>query len=138
MATFLMSRCGGKWRQIFTWIYFFKNVFLFQNHYIHHTIHGDQTMNGNCPCAATQFMSSNGTYDNTLRPCSSSPASVQGWLDLANMPPKCPLNLIAYADLGGTAGTVISSSSFVITAATWSASPFTIVSAPLCVALGSG
>ena len=82
-------------------------------------------------------MSSNGTFDNTLRPCSSSPASVQSWLDLANMPPKCPPHLIAYADLGGTAGTVINSSSFVITAGTWSASPFTIVSAPLCVALGS-
>ena len=82
-------------------------------------------------------MLSNGTYDNTLLPCSSSPASVQSWLDLANMPYKCPLNLIAYADLGGTAGTVINSSSFLITAGIWSASPFTIVSAPLCVALGS-
>ena len=36
---------------------------------------------------------------------------------------------------GGTAGTVINSSSYAITAGTWTASPFTIVSNPLCVSL---
>ncbi len=61
----------------------------------------DFLMSGICPCAASQYLSTNGIYDNSILPCSASPASIQSWLDLANMSPKCPLHLIAWASISG-------------------------------------
>ena len=39
-------------------------------------------MNGNCPCAASQFMPSDGEYHNTPLPYHSSPASIKSYEEL--------------------------------------------------------
>ena len=60
--------------------------------------------------------------------------SVNSWIDWANTAPQDPLDLIAYSALASTVGVF---SRVALPSATWSASPITLGSDPVCIALES-
>ncbi len=65
-------------------------------------------------------------------------ARPQSWNDIQVMEPRCPLELIAWADIAGTTGQFKRSDTFLISSGSWDPSPFTISPViPVCNANGT-
>ncbi|MBS1913713.1 MAG: hypothetical protein JST22_17125 [Bacteroidetes bacterium] len=87
----------------------------------------------------SQTPSTSMTYSSrfTKRPCGCEGSDViESWLDLTNMKPRNPLDLIVNAKIGAAQGTFLNSTSY-LTSGTWYNSPLIVTGQATCSALGT-